>query len=69
MAIPNWAEVYKGCVGPTSEAPQQMLAVTRHTLELASSAISSVMEREAYHNYAAAHAELHAALDTPEGDN
>lgn len=70
---PDWAHIYKDCVGPdASERPQELVLVTRHTLELAASAIDQQQREDSYHNFAAAHLEITEVLaqladELPEG--
>lgn len=67
MMRPNWTDVYQN-PRETFERSRQMaelVAVTRHTLELARSAIDHQQGEDYYHNFAAARDEIERALAQP----
>ena len=57
---PNWREVYG--YEPATPRPQELVSITRHSAALAMSALEDRMEKEYYHNDAAACRELRAQL-------
>lgn len=59
---PVWAQVYKDCVHRNSWRDQELIAVTRHTLELALSAMRERMSNDYYHNTGAAAEEIREVL-------
>jgi len=59
---PVWAQVYQGCAHTPDWRDQELIAVTRHTLHLAHSALQAQNARDYYHNYGAAEREIANAL-------
>jgi len=59
---PVWAKIYKGSAHTPSWQDQQLVAVTRHTLHLARSALRTQNAMDYYDNYGAAEREINEAL-------
>lgn len=68
MKHPDWNDVMKGCAWSAEDAAtaNDLISVTRETLQLSMSAIKDVTAREAYHNYMAAWREIEDALALPQ---
>lgn len=57
---PDWKKLYG--YEPSTPRPQELVSVTRHTADLAASALKDRMAKEYYHNDAAACHELESEL-------
>jgi len=61
---PVWLKVYEGFgANSVTWKDQQLVSVTRHTLQLAQSALQDTCGKDYYHNYGAALAEIIEVLD------
>lgn len=66
---PVWAEVYRDTAHTSSWRDQELLSVTRETLQLARGALLHVMAQDYYHNHGAAEQEISEVLAAHELDS